>query len=499
MPKKKKWQRVSSLCLLLIVLLGACSRDQAPEPATVPKATLISYLAGLPEGWGLIPSTQAAESRPFLVDVRDPGEYATGFIEGAVNIPLHELAQHLEALPGLDEEIVLVCCLVGRSTVGMAALQILGYEDVKVLAGGMTAWRAAELPVVGGPAPELADGPMPAVDAGLLAAVDGYLTEVLPQDWGAIKSSELSAQIAGTSPVLLDVRQAEEFSQGHIADAINIPLRELGHELDQIPQDRPIVAICGSGHRSTIAMTALQLLGYQDVKSLDGGMTVWSATQVPADAGDVYFIETVLDSYVASLPQGWGLISGEQALASQPFLVDVREPDEYASGFIEGAVNIPLRELAQRLEALPELDEKIIVCGSGTRSAIGMAALQVLGYKDVGSLTGGIKAWQAAGLPVVTEPTPALATGAAPQVKPELLAAVDRYLTEVLPQDWGLKSAEELVNVQHDPGSKLAVAVVDVREPEEFDQGRVEGAFNLPLRNLMRDLDLIPFEPLTSG
>jgi len=486
------------LGLLLIGLLSTCSRDKATDPATELKARLDDTLARLPQGWGLVSSEQLLEGEHFLVDVREPYEYATGFIEGAVNIPLRELTQHLDALPGLDEEIVLVCCSIGRSSAGMAALQLLGYENVKVLAGGMQTWRADGLPVVGGPGPVLAAGPLPEIDSDLLATVERYLTEVFPSDWGAIRPSDLSTQIAEISPVLLDVRQPEEFAQGYIEGAINIPLRQLGQNLDQIPRDRPIVAICGSGHRSTIAMVALQMLGYQDVKSLEGGMTVWNAVQAPSD--EFYSMEAVLDSYLSSLPEDWGLVSGEQALDGQPFLVDVREPDEYASGFIEGAVNIPIRQLAQQLTALPGLDQKIlVVCGSGTRSAIGMAALQLLGYQDVTSLAGGMKAWKEAGLPVVTEPVPQLVVGAAPEIEPDLLETVDRYLTELLPQGWGLKSAEEVADAQPDPGSKLDVAVVDVREPDEFDQDHLEGAFNLPLRNLIRDLKLIPFKELRSG
>jgi rhodanese-related sulfurtransferase len=498
MSEWKKWLRLWGLSLLLIGLLSACGRETIPDPATELEARMDDMLARLPQGWGLVTSEQLLEGQPFLVDVREPYEYATGFIEGAVNIPLRELTQHLDALPGMDQEIVLVCCSIGRSSAGMAALKLLGYENVKVLAGGMQTWRAAGLPVVGGPGPALTTGPLPEIDADLLAAVDRYLAEVFPSDWGAIRTSDLSAQIAEAPPVLLDVRQPEEFARDHLEGAINIPLRQLGHSLDQIPRDQPIIAICGSGHRSTIAMMALQMLGYQDVKSLEGGMTVWSAVQAPSAA--FYSVEPVLDGYLSSLPQDWGLISGEQVLEEQPFLVDVREPDEYAGGFIEGAVNIPLRGLAQHLEALPGMDQKIVaVCDSGTRSAIAMAALQLLGYEDVSSLAGGVEAWQASGVSLVTEPVQQLTAGAVPQVEPDLLETVDRYLTELLPPGWGLKSVEDVVNIQPDPGSKLDVALVDVREPQAFEQGHVEGAFNLPLRNLIRDLQLIPFKELTSG
>ncbi len=494
MSGKKTRLRILFLCLLLIGLLAACDRKETPAPAKVPEATLDNYLSALPEGWGLIRSNEVAASRPFLVDVRAPGEYATGFIEGAVNIPLRQLTGHLNALPEVDEQIVIVSNSSGLSALGLETLQILGYKNVKVLAGGMTAWRAAELPVVGAPAPKLADGPMPEVDDDLLAAVDAYLSETLPKDAGLVKSRTVNHMLTESPPFLLDVRQPQEFSRDHIEGAVSIPLRELGHELDQIPKDQPIVVICGSGHRSAIAMMALQLAGFEEVQSLEGGLIALNVVQA-ATAG----VEDKLDSYLASLSEGWGLALGEQVLQWQPFLVDVRKADEYAGGFIEGAVNIPIRKLAQHLDALPGLDEKIIVvCGSGTRSAIGMAALQLLGYKDVTSLAGGMRVWKAAGLPVVTEPAPEMASGAMPDVDAGLLAATDKYLKETLPVGWGAIRADGLVEVQNDLRILLFPAIIDVREPDEFAQGHVEGTFNLPLRNLIRELGTVPFEQPTS-
>jgi rhodanese-related sulfurtransferase len=86
------------------------------------------------------------------------------------------------------------------------------------------------------------------------------------------------------------------------------------------------------------------------------------------------------------------------------FMVDVRQPEEYEGGIIEGAVNISLRQLAANLDALPALDQDVIViCGSGFRSAIGMAVLQMLGYENTQSMAGGMKAWTAAELPLTTQ------------------------------------------------------------------------------------------------
>lgn len=83
-------------------------------------------------------------------------------------------------------------------------------------------------------------------------------------------------------------------------------------------------------------------------------------------------------------------------------VVDVCEPAEYAAGHIAGARNIPLGELEAKLassvknKALPI----ILVCQSGARSGRALATAKKLGFDNVHSLGGGLKAWSAAGLPV---------------------------------------------------------------------------------------------------
>jgi rhodanese-related sulfurtransferase len=533
MYKKNWWMPVLALFLVLTMALSACGAEPTatpvpPEPTEVPtveeveepteepeptpeptpteeptptpepeldlEAVAADYLAGLPEGWGTIKvdalNELLAEEEIFMVDVRQPDEYAEGFIEGAVNIPLRELAQNLAALPAQDQDVVVICGSGFRSAIGMTVLQMLGYENAMSMVGGMQAWTAAELPVVTEPVPELVAGEEPEVDAQLLAAVDDYLMNVLPEGWGVIKTEGLLEELVEEPPYLLDVRQSDEFGAGAIEDAVNVPLRELGANLDQLPADQPIVAICGSGHRSTIAMTVLQMLGYE-VKSLAGGMNAYNAAMVPP-----FDLAAELAGYFANLPEGWGVIKvdalNERLAEEELFMVDVRQPEEYEGGFIEGAVNIPLRELAQNLAALPALDQEVVViCGSGFRSAIGMAALQMLGYENALSMAGGMNAWTAAEFPAVTEPVPALAEGEMPDVNPDMLAAVDDYLMNVLPEGWGVIKPDGLAEalVEEPP------LLLDVRSQEEFAGGHIEGAVNAPLRELGDYMDMMDMVP----
>lgn len=75
------------------------------------------------------------------------------------------------------------------------------------------------------------------------------------------------------------------------------------------------------------------------------------------------------------------------------FLLDVREPDEYAAAQIEGATLIPLAQVTARAAEIPRDKPVLVHCRSGVRSAKAVAALQDLGYTQVWSVAGGILAW----------------------------------------------------------------------------------------------------------
>lgn len=77
--------------------------------------------------------------RPFIVDVREPGEYAQGHIPGSVLMPLGSLGQRMAELPK-DRELVMVCRSGGRSGMATNALNQAGFKAVN-MAGGMLSWR----------------------------------------------------------------------------------------------------------------------------------------------------------------------------------------------------------------------------------------------------------------------------------------------------------------------------------------------------------------------
>lgn len=82
-----------------------------------------------------------------------------------------------------------------------------------------------------------------------------------------------------------------------------------------------------------------------------------------------------------------------------PFILDVRQPDEFRAGHIAGAKLIPLNELRSRMGELPEDTEILCVCRSGARSGTAVSQLTNAGFNAF-NLRGGMMGWQIAGYPV---------------------------------------------------------------------------------------------------
>lgn len=92
--------------------------------------------------------------------------------------------------------------------------------------------------------------------------------------------------------------------------------------------------------------------------------------------------------------------------ASGVAVIDVREPDEYEGGHVPGAALIPLGEVPERVDEVPEDRTVYLVCAVGGRS--GRAAEHLLAQgRDVVNVAGGTKGWIAAGHPTVTGTEPA--------------------------------------------------------------------------------------------
>lgn len=103
-----------------------------------------------------------------------------------------------------------------------------------------------------------------------------------PQPVGQIDAAGLKAR--QNQVFLLDVRQPEEYRQGHINGAKLIPLDQLQHRIHELPRDREIVCVCRSGNRSGHATRLLTKAGYQ-ATNLRGGMISWTGSGLPVRKG----------------------------------------------------------------------------------------------------------------------------------------------------------------------------------------------------------------------
>jgi rhodanese-related sulfurtransferase len=84
----------------------------------------------------------------------------------------------------------------------------------------------------------------------------------------------------------------------------------------------------------------------------------------------------------------------------RPFLLDVRQPEEFRHSHIAGAKLIPLGELSKRMQEVPRSRAIICICASGHRSVPAARKLMAAGYNSVSSMKDGMNAWRTAKLPV---------------------------------------------------------------------------------------------------
>ncbi len=109
----------------------------------------------------------------------------------------------------------------------------------------------------------------------LKAGMPSWINAGLPFERTTQRSTE-DVRDRSNDTLVLDVRSDAEWRTGHIEGAMHLMLGDLPHQLQSLPQDRPIVCVCGSGYRSSIAASVLARSGFSGVESMDGGMAAWN-------------------------------------------------------------------------------------------------------------------------------------------------------------------------------------------------------------------------------
>lgn len=435
-----------------------------------------------------------SDTPPFVLDVRQPSELEEkGHIEGAVNIPLRELAQNLDLLPSFDTPMVVYCGSGWRSTIATTALRALGWANAISLTGdSFGGWVEAGYPVVAGAAPEAMVLDVAAPDAGMVYTIDEMLSSI-PEGWGSKTADVLFTDIVEKPElILIDVRRPEEVEETGMIEApnvVHVQLEEMINMKDQWPADKDaeIVVYCKGGHRGVIAMTTLWSYGYTNLTNLKGGFGGWIAGgfggEEVAEAEADYDLDVAFADFLAQM-EGYQAMGDHAALNEMlisdtpPFLLDVREVSELEEkGHIEGAVNIPLREVGANFDKLPAFDTPIVVyCGSGWRAAIAAVALETMGWQDVKALTGGsFGGWVEAGYPVVEGVAQDAEVLNAVELGDGAVAAFSTMFAN-LPEGWGVKTVDALsTELLENPD----IVLVDVRKPEELAETGVIDAANV--------------------
>jgi hydroxyacylglutathione hydrolase len=199
----------------------------------------------------------AIASGAFAVDSRTNEQFDEAHIPGAISASAYDtgFATKVAQVVPPDGEVVVVAASDGNELEAAELLAAVGLKVRGFLGGGMSAWRAEERPVA--------------------------RIEPIGPDGLAVLLAD------GGPPLVLDVRDASEYAEGHIAGSLHIPYGELARRLDELPRDRTLATICKGGKRSGLAASVLQREGFETIHVARGGVGTWRAEGRAVETGAV--------------------------------------------------------------------------------------------------------------------------------------------------------------------------------------------------------------------
>ena len=210
----------------------------------------------------------------------------------------------------------------------------------------------------------------------LLGMVNGYRGP-------APLSPAATATAIRNGAVLIDLRPATAFAASHPLGALNLAIgTKVGYWAGYVlPADARVVLLGANHHETTEAARQLIRIGVSRIDGyINGGFDAWR------DAG---------------LPTASIALSNVQELSSAisngtaPLVVDVRTNKEWNAGHIDGAMHIPLGDLARRAAEIPRDRPVATMCEAGYRSSLAASVLARAGLDSIVNVTGGMSAWRA--------------------------------------------------------------------------------------------------------
>jgi hydroxyacylglutathione hydrolase len=192
--------------------------------------------------------------------------------------------------------------------------------------------------------------------------------------------------------VVVDVRDQLAFGAGHIPGAFGVGVNGNLSTWAAwvVPYDTPLLLVCDHSGDAEQAVRALVRVGLDDVRGfLDGGMGTWIGEGFPV----AHTRQAAPVELAAELPRGHLQV------------IDVRSDEEWQAGHVAGARHLMAGTLAEHATSLPKDGVTLaLICGTGYRSTVAASILERTGFSNLVNVTGGMAAWQHAGLPMDRQP-----------------------------------------------------------------------------------------------
>ncbi len=189
-----------------------------------------------------------------LVDARTNEQFDEAHIPGAISASAYDtgFATKVGRVASPHVELIVVAASDGYELEAADLLASIGLRVRGFLAGGMTSWRSEGRPV---------------------------------QRLELIDPTTLAERLEdGDAPLVLDVRDADEFARGRIPGSVHIPYGQLSGRIGELPADRAIATVCSGGKRSGLAASILQREGFERIAHVGhGGVGTWRAAGRPVE------------------------------------------------------------------------------------------------------------------------------------------------------------------------------------------------------------------------
>ncbi len=243
-----------------------------------------------------------------------------------------------------------------------------------------------------------------------------------------IKPADVNSMLQDNpdAQIIIDIRSATDFEAGHIVGSYHSDWAKLGEVMEHIPTNRQVVVTCYSGQTAGQAVGALRLAGFNNVKSLQSGMTNgWLAADLPAEETgmrelssrpkstspkteeDKILWDAAKANFASVAKDGNKLIDSQtlyDALQTNPkafTVIDIRSADDFAKGHIEFSTHSAWADLGNVIPTLSKNGKIVVTCYSGQTAGQSVGVLRSLGY-DAYSLKGGMNnGWAKTDLPTV--------------------------------------------------------------------------------------------------